>query len=145
MLPLGHVQSLTVEYSQVIPRCLWTGLFGQMKEIRCLSLYGEKAALELPLALTDYHEDPMVAGFVGVGVDGRGYDLYLPKLVSLEITRMGFSRTDPLLFQRLRDCLSEREVGNVGVPHVTVFGWKDTGSELITQLEDMGVRVDSEN
>jgi len=125
-------------------------MFSQMREVRSLSLYGERAALELPMALIppEFFDDPGTAVRVGGRKKGgdiigqpQGYDLYLPKLCSLEITRMGFSRTDPLLFQRLRDCLSEREVGNVGVKYVTIYGWKDTENELITQLEDMGVRM----
>lgn len=153
MLPLGWVQSLTVEYSQLIPRGLWMGLFSQMKEISTLCLYGEKAALELPIALVppEYHDDPVTAavlvGISGSGGtgdfigEGRGYDMYLPKLGSLEITRMGFTRTDTLMFQRLRDCLTEREVGNVGVQNVTIYGWKDVRSELMTQLQDLGVKM----
>jgi len=136
-LSLRRVQSLVVEYSQIIPRGLWTELFMQMREVRSLSLYGEKAALELPLALIP----PEMCGIGANGEFGGAELSYLPKLSSLEITRIGYSRKDPLLFQRLRDCLSEREVGNVGVQHITIYGWKDTESELISQLEDMGVKT----
>lgn len=153
MLPLGWVQSLIVEYSQTIPRSLWTGLFSQMREINSLSLYGEKAALELPIALvppeyTDNHVAPAMLGdnygYNSTGdhvSEGRAYGMYLPKLGSLEITRMGFTRSDTLLFQRLRDCLTEREVGNVGVQNVTVYGWKDVSNDLMIQLQDMGVKM----
>jgi len=133
---------------------LWSGLFSQMREIKSLSLYGEKAALELPIALTppEFSDDPVPAAITvgsswcrggGDFVDERQGRDFLPKLTSLEITRMGFSRTDSLLFQRLRDCLSEREVGNVGIHYVTIYGWKgqDTYNELVTQLEDIGVRM----